>query len=421
MYTKAELAFIIKKMTPAQKAGQLFFLAFPGKDPAVIAPLIEKYGICGCYISQDNAETFDEASTITQKLQSMSEIPLLLGVDQEGSWGVLIPESNPGPGNLALGATHDLQLVSDIYAMLGTEMLSVGYNAVLAPCSDVNSDPRSPIIGTRSFGEFTERVSACVQAAVKGATGAGVVTSVKHFPGHGATNGDTHRVIPTVDRSLEELMRMDLVPFKAGIDAGVPIVMTSHILFPQIDPDNPATLSSKILNDVLRDKLGFKGVILSDSMNMGAIRRVYDAAESTLLALKAGVDCLMLAEEHYDYNTGGYLEKQLCSLELITHAIESGELPESDVDQKLMRILDLKYNHMQLRSERLSEATYKSNIALAHKAALQAICLVQSNLWPLPASGKVVCINATPRSSYANIVNDRGIGQIGRASCRERV
>jgi beta-N-acetylhexosaminidase len=289
-------------------------------------------------------------------------------------------------------------------------MLSAGYNAILGPCADVNSDPSSPIIGTRSFGEFPERVSDCVKAGVMGAKKAKSISCLKHFPGHGATSGDTHREIPVVDEPLSELFKRDLAPFSAGIKAGCPMVMTSHIRYPQIDPDHPATLSKTILIDVLRKMLGFKGVILSDSMNMGAIRKQYDAAESTLLALQAGVDVIMLAEEHYDHNTGGYLEKQIQSIELVRKAIDSGILSQKDVDEKLLRILSMKYNQMQIRRDRLSGSEYKAYAALEHEIAGDAICLVQKNCWPLPETGPILCVNATPRTSYANMVNSRGIG-----------
>lgn len=413
MVTKQEILALVGKMTPAQKAGQLFLLAYPGKDPEIIKPLIDKYGICGCYISQDNAETFKEAEYSAGKLQEMSKVaqnlPLLLGVDQEGAWGVLVPESHTGPGNLALGATADPDVISRMYRAFGKEMLSVGYNALLGPCADVNSNPRSPIIGTRSFGEFPDRVAACVKAAVTGARATGALTTVKHFPGHGATGADTHRLIPEVNKSLDDLMRSDLLPFRAGIEAGVHIVMTSHIKFPQIDSDHPATLSKKILIDILRGKLGFSGVIISDSMNMGAIRKFYDPAESTLLALKAGVDVVMLSEEHYDYSAD-YLKKQLNSIEIVRQAIESGKLGEAEVNDKLCRILDLKLNNMKLKEPALSSEDRLEITDNENRAAHAAFVLLQKGLWPLPKEGPFVCVNATPRSSYKNIVNVRGIG-----------
>ena len=408
-----EIETLINKMNPAQKAGQLFLLAYPGKDPSLIKPIIDQYGICGCYISQDNAETFAEAEYSAGKLQAMSmaaqNLPLLLGVDQEGAWGVLVPESHTGPGNLALGAAMDDDVVFQMYQAFGREMLSVGYNALLGPCSDVNSNPNSPIIGTRSFGEFPERVAGCVKAAVAGARTTGVLTTVKHFPGHGATEGDTHRFIPEVNKPMDEIMNSDLLPFRAGIEAGVKIVMTSHIKYPKIDPDHPATLSKKILLNLLRGTLGFSGLILSDSMNMGAIRKFYDPAESTLLALKAGVDVVMLSEEHYDHSEN-YLGKQLDSIEVVRKAIETGNLSETEVNAKLRRILDLKLNHMKIKEPAPSSKDRAGIINIENRAAHAGFTLIQKGLWPLPEGGSIVCVNATPRDSYKNITNIRGIG-----------
>jgi beta-N-acetylhexosaminidase len=297
-----------------------------------------------------------------------------------------------------------------MYGIIATEMLSVGYNTVLGPCADVNSDPSSPIIGTRSFGEYPNQVAEAVSMAVKGARKHGILTCLKHFPGHGATSGDTHREIPFIDKPYEALLSSDLVPFMAGIDAGAEIVMTSHIRYPQIDKDNPATLSEKILQDILRKELGFSGLILSDSMNMGAIRKTYDPAQSTLLALQAGVDIVMLSEEHYDFETGDYLRKQLRSLQLVEHAIETGVLSDSLVTEKLKRILDYKFNKMQVRTPRISEQRFEQHAQKELGLAKQAVSLLQTGLWPLPSEGKIICINATPASSYRNMVNSRGIG-----------
>jgi beta-N-acetylhexosaminidase len=408
---------LIARMSPAQKAGQLFLLAYPGEDPEVIRPLIERYGLCGCYISQDNARTFAQARVVTGKLQAMSMLaqglPLLLGVDQEGAWGVLVPQSHTGPGNLALGSVADPGLTRRMYAVFGSEMLSVGYNALLGPCADVNSNPDSPIIGTRAFGEEPAAVAKLVAAAVQGVREAGSVATLKHFPGHGATSGDTHREIPTVDASLAYLLANDLLPFRAGIDAGAAMVMTSHIRYPQIDPENPATLSHVILKEILRKILGFQGVVLSDSMNMGAIRRFYDPAESTLLALEAGVDVVMLSEEHYDHDDRKYLDKQLASLELVREAIESGRLDRTEVDAKLERILRLKLQFSSVPPDPSAFHGFTNREAeeVEAEAAWRAIRCVGDGIHRFPMDARrVVVVNATPRSSYWRIMNARGIG-----------
>ncbi len=411
---------IIDSMPIELKIGQLFLLAYPGKDPQKIYPLIEKFGISGCYISQDNAETFTEAKLVTESLQELAkqtphQLPLILGVDQEGAWGVLVPESNTGPGNLALGVNSDPHIAYEIYRVFGLEMLSVGYNALLSPCADLNADPRSPIIGTRSFGDDPDSVAELVSLAVQGASSTGIVTTLKHFPGHGDTHADSHREIPYVNKNLNTLLTTDLLPFSAGIKAGADMVMTSHICFPQVDADNPATLSKKILVDILRDKLEFSGVVLSDSMNMGAIRRFYDPADSTVAALKAGVDIIMLAEEHYDHSQD-YFQKQLNSLEKVHKAVIEGYLTIEEIDAKLRRIISLKYQRLYYYRNEQAEFTSlipkSTRQEIATRAAVGAVKILRDDnrILPITLDNSTVCINATPRIAYNTITNIRGIG-----------
>ena len=419
-----EVKDIIESMPIEMKVGQLFLLAYPGKDPNRLAPLVDKYGICGCYISQDNAESFEEAAVTSKKLQAMAtshtgnKLPMILAVDQEGAWGFLVPHSQTGPGNLTLGANTDKTIARDMYRVFGEEMLSVGYNTLLAPCSDVNTDPSSPIIGTRSFGENPAKVAELVALAVEGAKKTGILVTLKHFPGHGATSGDTHREIPWVDKSLAKLLETDLLPFIAGIKAGADIVMTNHILYPQIDGQNPTTLSKVILQDILRQQLQFEGVVLSDSMNMGAIRHFYDPAESAVSALKAGVDVVMLSEEHYDHS-GDYLSKQMSSMQRVYEAIRTGEISQEEVDAKLYRIISMKRRMLEQSSSTHVLLTMPEKLAISERAASGGVCLIRDDfrLWPVKMTANeqmtgpgIICMNATPRHAYSVITNARGIG-----------
>lgn len=389
--------------SPTEKAGQLFMLAFPGADPAPAVSMIEEYNLCGCYLSQDNAATFQGARALTGALNAAAgrrspRAPLLLGVDQEGAWGVLVPESATGPGNMALGALPP-QRTFEMYRIIGRQMVEAGFTLLLAPCADVNSNPDSPIIGTRSFGERPAEVASRVSAAVRGAAGSGILTTVKHFPGHGSTHVDTHRNIPVVAKTRMELEAGDFLPFREGIDAGADVVMTSHILFPALDPDNPATLSRTILDGVLRREMGFGGLVLSDSMNMGAMRKNYAPGEAAVLALKAGVDVVMLSEEHYDHD-GFYRETQLACIREVERAIVSGILSREEIARKHERIL-----RARLRCARPAGAMED---AIAEEAC--ALLVDEGGIWPIPDSGKVLYVNATPRSSYERVMNPRGIG-----------
>src|SRR5690348_10827060 len=232
---EVEISALLARMTLEEKVGQMFMLAFAGRQLEQARTLLQEHGVGGCYISQDNAATPEEAVALSTALQSFARatrhrIPLLLGVDQEGAWGVLVPASTTGPGNMALGAAGSPALVEQMYRVIGTELAAVGYNTLLAPCCDVNANPRNPIIGTRSFGEQPAQVAQLAAAAVRGAHAGGVLATAKHYPGHGDTATDSHRGLPRVDRSRTELAQSDLLPFRAAVAAGVDIVMTAHLL-----------------------------------------------------------------------------------------------------------------------------------------------------------------------------------------------
>ena len=405
-----------------EKVGQLFLFAFAGRDLKPVAPLIEKFGIGGCYLSQDNASNPEEARELTLSLQKLTQktphqIPLILGVDHEGTWGVLVPYSTTGPGNLALGAAGKPELTYKIYHIFGKEMLSVGFNTIFAPCADCNSNPHNAIIGMRSFGEFPERVADQVEAAVKGANASGIITTLKHFPGHGDTSLDSHRNLPTVNKNLDQLEQGDLYPFKGGINAGVDMVMTSHILFPQIDSENPATLSPFILGHLLREKMGFKGVVLTDSMNMGAIKKNYPSDQAAIKAIQAGVDMIMLAEEHYDHDPSRYIEQQIKLIQSVINAVKSGIISPDRLDEASGRILTLKFKKGIFPTPPTMAALkpqlgLPEHISVAIEAADSAITILRdrSQLWPVDLNQPFILINTVPRDAYAILSHTRGIG-----------
>ena len=410
----------IESMDLPRKVGQMFMLAFAGEDPARAKAMIERRYLGGCYVSNANADSPEKAARLSMALQAgaleSSGVPLLIGADQEGAWSLLNPWSTTGPGNLGLGAADDTELTRGMYRVLGEELLAVGYNTLLAPCADVNSNPLNPIIGMRSFGGQAERVSKHVAAALRGAREAGVATTVKHFPGHGNTTDDSHRGIPRVDRGIDELGAVDLEPFVAGIRDGVDIVMTSHILYSALDSALPATLSRPIVSGLLRDKLGFSGVVLSDSMNMRAIRRNYGSGQAAAMAVAAGVDMIMLAEEHYDHDAERYEVAQEATIDGVLEAVRRGDIDESAVDRAVYRILALK------KARGLFERDYRavSPSAVgseAHRAIEAAVCakLVctlrnAAGRWPIPAEDKVALVRLAPRSAYGVLTSTRGIG-----------
>jgi beta-N-acetylhexosaminidase len=414
---------LLNDMTLDEKLGQMFLLAFEKHRLDEARVLFEEYFVGASYISNDNVPTPEKAVELTMQLQGYAahtrlKIPLMLGVDQEGAWGVMVPDSCTGPGNMALGATHNPDDAYQIYKVIGRELRAVGLNAIFAPSADCNSNPFNSIIGMRAFGEKPGLVAAMTVAAVKGAHDGGIIATIKHFPGHGDTRLDSHRGIPSVQRARAELAAIDLFPFVQGIQAGSDMVMTSHIIFSALDPDNPATLSSIILGDVLRGEMGFEGVIISDSMNMQAILKNFTSAEAAIRAFNAGVDLLMLAEEHYSHNAAAYLEEQTSLIRAVKAAVESGHLPLERVNDAVRRVLRLKQKYEAVLQETpsIKQAVTivgsSENRQVELEAARHAVAVLsdQHHHLPLAADRPLLLINTTSGSSYAILGATRGIG-----------
>ena len=409
----------IRSMSTAEKVGQMFMLAFAADQLEAARILMEEHLVGGAYIGDDNVPTAAAALTLCNTLQGFARntrlaIPLLLGCDQEGTWSVMTAESTMGPGNMALGATADPDCAYDMYRVIARETSAVGLNIVLGPAADCNSNPHNSIIGMRSFGEKPELVAAMTAAAVRGLQENGSVATLKHFPGHGDTTLDSHRGLPTVTRNRAELSEIDLRPFAAGIDAGAKIVMTSHIIFSALDSERPATLSPVILGELLRGDLGFEGMIVSDSMNMHSMKRNYDPIDAAIQAFKAGVDLMMLAEEHYDHEAGRYLEKQRALIRAVIHAVNEGDISAERVDDAVGRILRVKLDAG--FSTEPKPATdivgSREHRRIELKAARRAVSVVRDRrrLLPLEREAPITLINTTRRSAYEVLTQTRGIG-----------
>lgn len=414
---------LLSDMSLDEKLGQMFLLAFEKARLDEARVLFEDYFVGASYISNDNVPNTTKAVELTTKLQSYAaktrlKIPLILGVDQEGAWGVIVPDSCTGPGNMALGATHRPEDSRAMYKVIGEELKAVGLHAVFGPCADCNSNPDNSIIGMRSFGEKPGLVGAMTAAGVRGLHDGGIIATIKHFPGHGDTTLDSHRGIPTVTRSRGELVAIDLAPFKQGINAGTDMVMTSHIIFTALDPENPATLSSIILQEILREELGFDGVIVSDSMNMQAMLKNYTPADAAIRAFNAGVDLLMLAEEHYSHNAQQYLEQQTSLIRTVKAAVEGGQLPLTRIDDAVRRILRLKQQYATVLetiptiSEAHTIVGSQTNRQIELEVSRHAVSVMKdaNNLIPLDTSKSILLINTTSRDSYNILGATRGIG-----------
>jgi beta-N-acetylhexosaminidase len=273
-----------------------------------------------------------ETAHLTNYLQQHAEIPLLVAADFEWGAAMRIDGTTLFPPLMALGATDSAELAYEMGKTTAVEGRAMGIHMTYAPVVDVNINPDNPIISTRSLGENPENVGRLSTAFIRGCQENGLIATAKHFPGHGDTAVDSHNLMPTIDADLGRLEKVELYPFARAIEAGVEAIMTAHLYVPALDPTPglPATLSPLILTDLLRKKLGFNGLIVTDAMGMGGITRRFSPQEAALRAVKAGVDMVLLPPDPPGV------------IDALVAAVQSGEIARTRIDQSVSRILSLK-------------------------------------------------------------------------------
>ncbi|RPI86466.1 MAG: glycoside hydrolase family 3 protein [Chloroflexi bacterium] len=323
--------------------GQKILLAFEGKGhlSADVLDAIRRYRPSGFTLFRSlNIVNPAQVQQLTSELQAAAIEnglpPFLIGVDQEGGQLMTIGEGvTQLPGNLALGATGSAELARQAGEVLGSELSAMGINVNYVPSCDVNINPLNPVIGTRSFGADPELVAEMAAAMVEGMQSRGVAAAAKHFPGHGDTAGDSHYSIPVVAHTEERLRSVELPPFAAAIRAGAKLVMSAHIALPAIDEREniPATLSERVLKGLLRQELGFEGVIVTDAMDMKAICQGDELGRDAVRAVKAGADLLLFTSDPADHRRGW---------EGLLQAGEQRDLDLTELQASVERILSLK-------------------------------------------------------------------------------
>lgn len=330
----------IKEMTLKEKLGQLIIAGFHGYEyNDHLKTLIEEYKVGNIILFTRNIKDLDQLITLNKQIfkevvKHTGNIPFIT-IDQEGGMVTRIQDGATFcPGNMTLTATNNSDNAYKIGKIMGDELSRLGINMNLAPSLDVNNNPDNPVIGVRSYSDNPKIVSEYGNKYIKGLQEKGVIATAKHFPGHGDTNVDSHLGLPMITHTLKELEKIELVPFKSAIKNGVDAIMSAHIVFSEIDKSGlPGTLSKVILNDLLRDKLNFKGIIVSDCMQMKAIDDQYTTERGTLMGIKAGLDIACISHD---------LEKQVGALKLLEQAVLKGELSEDLIDEKVARILSYK-------------------------------------------------------------------------------
>jgi beta-N-acetylhexosaminidase len=310
---------------------------FPGSSaPPWVLRALER-GLGGVTLFGQNISAPEQVRSLTAALCAAAAQDPVIAIDEEGGdvTRVAYAEGSPYPGNAALGAVDDVLLTKAVYHAIGGDLATLGINLNLAPCADVLGSADSPVVGTRSFGADPDLVSRHTAAAVAGLQDAGVAACAKHFPGHGRTGTDTHLATATIVGSLDELRRHDLPPFVAAIKAGTTAIMPGHLRVPELTGELPATLSGAALTGLLRDELGFDGVIISDALEMRAVRDTFGIPGAAVLAVAAGTDLLCLGR---DAGEDDYLAVR----DALAAAVRDGRLAEGRLEEAADRVARLR-------------------------------------------------------------------------------
>lgn len=420
------------RMSLEEKVGQLFVQQVYGSDAttpdrrnlplygvASPAEVVQKYHLGGViyFAWTDSVKNPDQITALSNGLQeaalsqpSKVDVPLQIAIDQEQGVVTRIgPPATQFPGSMALGAGRSTDDARTAAAITGEELRAMGVNTNFAPVADTNVNPLNPVIGTRSFSSDPTLAASMVGAQVRGYQGdGGVSASAKHFPGHGDTATDSHVAFPIITHTREQWEQIDAPPFKAAIAEGIDMIMTAHLAFPALDDSgDPATLSKPILTGLLRHELGFKGVIVTDALEMQGVRDRYGDEEVAVRALEAGADQLLMTPA---------MDKAYAA---VLDAVRSGRIPAADLDAKVRRVLELKYKRGTVAHPYADPTAVSSvvgtpeHLATADEVTDRTTTLVKNHdrTLPLAVGGKKVLVTGygvTVTSTLARSFADKG-------------
>lgn len=374
-------------MTLEQKIGALVMIDFSGPTvPDWLVEALKTRHWGGVILFAKNIESREQVAALCASLQAARSggLPLLIGIDQEGGIVDRLPFDplSSSPGAMAFAAAGHPAWAFEAARVNGQALASLGINVNFAPCVDVNNNPLNPIIGVRAYGETAEQVTRFGLEVARGYRQAGIFPCAKHFPGHGDTSLDSHLSLPAVNEGRARLDAIELAPYRALIADGLEMIMSAHIVYPQLDPSGlPATLSRPILTDFLRGELGYDGVIITDSMSMKAIADNFGVGEAAVLTIEAGADIVLAC---------GTPESHEQTYQALLAAVRDGRLSESRVDASLRRIFRLAAA-WQARGEVAPPDA--SSVAIIDEAAQASITVVRNDgTLPLPAGKRVALI-----------------------------
>lgn len=389
-----------------EKLGQLFIVAlYTNKDEAhinTVRNIVVNEKIGGLILMQDDAA---KEINLVNEFQKKSKIPLMIGMDAE--WGLFqrIAAAHKFPWAMTLGAIQDKSLISEMSAKIAEDAKRMGINWDFAPVVDVNTNPNNPIIGNRSFGSEVPNVISSALAYSNGLQDNNILAAIKHFPGHGDTDQDSHLDLPVISHSLKRLNEIEIAPFKALMDKGIGGVMVAHLYVPALEKTKgiPASISKNIITGILKDQLGYKGLIITDALNMGAVANKFKAGELDAMAFSAGNDIMLFSQ---DVSTGK---------KLIQQAIDKGEISQNRVEESVKKILLTKYylglNQYEARNpqninEDLNNASHST---IVQKMYSNALTLIKDDQKMLPLNCKetyyYVPVEEAPYQTFIDQLN----------------
>ena len=370
--------------------------------------LLKEYKFGGVILFSENLHTSKNSYELIKdikKAHGEDEIPLFIGVDQEGGQVKRLSYGTTMPGNMALCASNNPENAYEATRIIGSELKLLGFNLNFSPVVDINSNPANPIIAVRSFSDDSDYAKEYIEKSIQGYHDEGLLVSLKHFPGHGDTSVDSHTGLPLVEKTYEEIINKELKTFEYGINAGADMIMSAHIQFPNIDDTQyttsdgkkvylPATLSSKMMS-ILRDDLKYEGLICSDSLAMDAIAKFFDPKDVATLCINAGVDMLLMPVD-YKQSEDAYISQVKDYVDMIISLVEEGKIDEKRIDESVRRILLLKEKINNKENEVSDYTTLigsKDNHDKELEIAKKCITLIENNIdLPLNKDNKTLIL-----------------------------
>ena len=341
-----------------RQIGQLLIAGFDGHQiPIELRALAREFGLGGVILFRRNVEEPEQVAELAHDAAQLDgEWPLWVSVDQEGGRVARLKAPfTEWPPMAALGRSGDIQLTERFARALAAELSAVGITMDFAPVLDVHTNARNPVIGDRALSENAKDVARLGSAIIRCLQEGGVAACGKHFPGHGDTSTDSHLELPVVEHSPERLREVELVPFRAAIDADVAAIMTAHVLLPALDEEVPATLSKNVITGLLREELRFEGLILSDDLEMKAVAGRHTVPAAAELAVSAGCDGVLVCGHNYELHAA--------TLETLVHAVEDQRISRTRIDDALKRHRRAKERHLTTRTRPPTKRGLKSALA----------------------------------------------------------